>query len=140
MPKFLCIKSVVFFSFWQAVGIAFLVKVGTIHATLSYNVHEVASGLQDFLICIEMFLAAIAHHYYFSYKDFATGEGTKRGLVDAFIESSMPTDVVGDVHKHLVSGGAQEYRVTGSGDNYASTYRPPGGSDSDSGKSTPLFA
>ncbi|KAM4714180.1 transmembrane protein 184C-like isoform 1-T1 [Anableps anableps] len=71
--KFLCVKLVVFVSFWQAVFIAFLVKVGVISDKHTWDwdsVEAVATGLQDFIICIEMFLAAIAHHYTFTYKPY----------------------------------------------------------------------
>lgn len=77
LPKFLCVKLVVFFSFWQGVGIAFLVQTGVLHGTLTYSVDEVATGLQDFLICIEMFVAAIAHVFVFSHKDYRQ-ESTSR--------------------------------------------------------------
>jgi len=39
-------------------------------ATSSDDIRNISSKLQDFLICIEMFLAAVAHHYSFSYKPF----------------------------------------------------------------------
>uniref|UniRef100_A0A669CHL5 Transmembrane protein 184C n=1 Tax=Oreochromis niloticus TaxID=8128 RepID=A0A669CHL5_ORENI len=71
--KFLCVKLVVFVSFWQAVLIALLVKVGVISDKHTWDwdsVEAVATGLQDFIICIEMFLAAIAHHYTFTYKPY----------------------------------------------------------------------
>ncbi|XP_049591486.1 transmembrane protein 184C isoform X2 [Syngnathus scovelli] len=71
--KFLCVKLVVFVSFWQAVLIAFLVKVGVISEKRTWDwasVEAVATGLQDFIICIEMFLAAIAHHYTFTHKPY----------------------------------------------------------------------
>ncbi|KAM9426766.1 transmembrane protein 184C-like isoform 1-T1 [Pholidichthys leucotaenia] len=71
--KFLCVKLVVFVSFWQAVLIAILVKVGVISDKHTWDwdsVEAVATGLQDFIICIEMFLAAIAHHYTFTYKPY----------------------------------------------------------------------
>ena len=87
LGKLACIKGVVFFTFWyvclcvatkaaamkcqclrQGIGISFLVKLGAIKATLEWSTDEISGGLQDFLICIEMLLAAIAHRYFFSYK------------------------------------------------------------------------
>ena len=101
LPKFICIKmvvffhlllnlllllllrlllhlllrlhQVVFFSFWQSVLIALLVKAGVIAADVSwtsYDVKDVAAGLQDFLICIEMFFAAVGHVWAFPHDDF----------------------------------------------------------------------
>jgi len=64
-PKAMCIKGVVFLTFWQGVFINFLVQYGALHATENYTVEEVATGLQDFLICLEMFVAAVAHERYF---------------------------------------------------------------------------
>ena len=66
LAKFICIKAVVFFSFWQAVLVSFLFSVGIIKDDprwTTYNKESVAAGIQDFLICIEMFLAALAHHF-----------------------------------------------------------------------------
>lgn len=34
------------------------------------DINKISSRLQNFLICIEMFLAAVAHHYSFTYKPF----------------------------------------------------------------------
>ena len=47
--------------------IALLVHLGVIspYPWTTYDKASVASGTQDFLICIEMFLAALAHAYAF---------------------------------------------------------------------------
>eukprot|EP00741_Cyanophora_paradoxa_P016614 tig00020930_g16044.t1 len=69
VPKFLCIKAVVFFSFWQGVLIALLVKVGVISSRGPFgpfDVRDIATGIQNFLICLEMLAAAIAHLSAFS--------------------------------------------------------------------------
>eukprot|EP00455_Lapot_gusevi_P018722 TRINITY_DN2025_c0_g1_i2.p1 TRINITY_DN2025_c0_g1~~TRINITY_DN2025_c0_g1_i2.p1 ORF type:complete len:158 (+),score=32.72 TRINITY_DN2025_c0_g1_i2:43-516(+) len=70
MPKFLCIKAVVFFTFWQSLVIAGLIRVGVLHETETYSIDNVSSGLQDFCICIEMFFAAWGHAYAFPYTEF----------------------------------------------------------------------
>ncbi|PNH11593.1 Transmembrane protein 184C [Tetrabaena socialis] len=89
LSKFLCIKAVVFVTFWQAgrwaagpgpnagegIGIAILVYAGVIRheSWTTYDRINVASGIQDFLICIEMFLAALAHAYAFPPRDYMVG-------------------------------------------------------------------
>lgn len=58
----------------QGVIIALLVYFDVISSIFntanSDDIRNISSKLQDFLICIEMFLAAVAHHYSFSYKPF----------------------------------------------------------------------
>lgn len=68
IPKFLCIKLVVFFTFWQSVLVAGLVHFNVLDATETYSKENVSTGLQDFIICIEMMLASIAHLYAFPHK------------------------------------------------------------------------
>lgn len=36
------------------------------------DIRHISNKLQNFLICIEMFLAAVAHHRSFSYKPYIT--------------------------------------------------------------------
>lgn len=38
----------------------------------SKDIKHISAKIQDFLICIEMFLAAVAHHYSFSYKPYVS--------------------------------------------------------------------
>ncbi|KAB1282429.1 Transmembrane protein 184C [Camelus dromedarius] len=101
--KFLCVKLVVFVSFWQAVVIALLVKVGVIsekHTWEWQTVEAVATGLQDFIICIEMFLAAIAHHYTFSYKPYVQ-EAEEGSCFDSFLAMWDISDIRDDISEQV---------------------------------------
>jgi hypothetical protein len=68
LGKLLTVKAVVFFSFYQEVAVTGAVFMGWIKATQNpssrngcFSKDDVAKGFQDFLICIEMFVAAIVH-------------------------------------------------------------------------------
>ena len=67
VPKFLCIKGVLFFSYWQSVCISLLVKFGIITdlPIIHYTVEHVSATVQNSLICLEMVGFAIAHAYAF---------------------------------------------------------------------------
>ncbi|KAM6949237.1 transmembrane protein 184C-like [Aplochiton taeniatus] len=101
--KFLCVKLVVFASFWQAVLIAVLVKVGVIsdkHTWDWESVEDVSTGLQDFLICVEMFLAAIAHHYSFTYKPYIQ-EAEEGSCFDSFLAMWDFSDIRADITEQV---------------------------------------
>jgi hypothetical protein len=63
LSKFLCIKFVIFFSFWQFCFLIILTKFKIFS-------NQTARFIQDMCICIEMVIAAIGHSFAFSYKDF----------------------------------------------------------------------
>lgn len=120
--KFIAIKCVIFLSFWQAVVISLLAYSGAIHEThgsLEYSQKDITKGLQDFLICVEMALAAVLHRTTFSYRDFASGGallsalGRRHRLMPsrkALVEM-LPLDVVADAQ---VKGSELVGHVTGS--------------------------
>lgn len=63
--KFLTIKSVIFLTYWQGVLFAIFEVIGIIQAvntdtSAKLSAGSIAAGWQNFLICIEMFFAAIA--------------------------------------------------------------------------------
>uniref|UniRef100_A0A3Q1GXK1 Transmembrane protein 184C n=1 Tax=Acanthochromis polyacanthus TaxID=80966 RepID=A0A3Q1GXK1_9TELE len=105
--KFLCVKMVVFVSFWQAVLIALLVKVGIIsekHTWDWQSVEAVATGLQDFVICVEMFLAAIAHHFSFTYKPYIQ-EAEEGSCFESFMAMWDISDVRADISEQVRNVG-----------------------------------
>ncbi|KAK9981153.1 hypothetical protein ABG768_000716 [Culter alburnus] len=105
--KFLCVKLVVFVSFWQAVVIALLVKVGVISESHTWewdSVEAVATGLQDFIICVEMFLAAIAHHFSFTYKPYIQ-EAEEGSCFDSFLAMWDISDIRADISEQVRNVG-----------------------------------
>lgn len=116
--KFLCIKAVVFFSFFQGVIINVLVYCGVISTIFdisdSDKVKIISSKLQDFLICIEMFLAAIAHHYSFSYKPYVSPLDPSPSCLGSFLAMWDVSDVKRDISEHLgVVGSSFSRRLRG---------------------------
>ena len=71
--KFICVKGVIFFSFWQGLFISVLVAMGLVtHIGGVYDDAYLSTALQDILICLEMPIFAIAHIYAFSHLDYMT--------------------------------------------------------------------
>uniref|UniRef100_A0A1B0C1D5 Transmembrane protein 184C n=1 Tax=Glossina palpalis gambiensis TaxID=67801 RepID=A0A1B0C1D5_9MUSC len=109
IPKFLCIKAVVFFSFFQGVILNILVYYDIIKifgAEKKSNEFNVASILQNFLICIEMFLAAVAHIYSFPHHPFHINSpqywnNPNHNWCRAFLSMMDISDIQEDVSEHL---------------------------------------
>ena len=70
LGKFLCIKGVVFFTWWQGIAISLLQSYGMLTKFWHWNAEDISNVLQDYLVCIEMFLFAIAHSFTFTYKEY----------------------------------------------------------------------
>lgn len=69
--KFICVKGVIFFSFWQGLTISILVASGVVtHIGSVFDDQYLAPALQDTLICLEMPFFAVAHVFAFSCHDF----------------------------------------------------------------------
>ena len=60
LAKFISFKAIVFATWWQGIGITIICHTG-----LLPKEGKVQNGIQDFLICIEMAIAAIAHAFVF---------------------------------------------------------------------------
>lgn len=68
--KLLAIKAVVFFMFYQQLFISFCVYMGWIHSTLDWSVEDIANGLGNFTVTMEMVIFALVHMKVFSVRDF----------------------------------------------------------------------
>ncbi|KAI0266441.1 organic solute transporter Ostalpha-domain-containing protein [Gloeopeniophorella convolvens] len=113
MPKFLCVKGILFFSFWQATGISVLVSVGLITRLGPYADKEhISLGLTDTLICLEMPLFAIAHLAAFSHRDYIDRKMAYVGRMPmryAFRDAFSLKDVFEDARATL-HGRGMDYR------------------------------
>ncbi|OQS02823.1 hypothetical protein THRCLA_21313 [Thraustotheca clavata] len=70
VPKFLCVKAVLFLSYWQSVVLAFLSRFQIIHEIGTWTTDDVTTGIQNILICFEMCIIAIVHNYAFPYESY----------------------------------------------------------------------
>ncbi|XP_017483343.1 PREDICTED: transmembrane protein 184C-like isoform X3 [Rhagoletis zephyria] len=107
IPKFLCIKAVVFFSFFQGVILFLLAYYNVLQPFFSLGDDtNLASMLQNFLICIEMFIAAVAHIYSFPHYPFHINSpqywnNPNHNWCRAFLSMMDISDMQQDVTEHL---------------------------------------
>lgn len=104
LSKFVCIKAVVFLTFWQGTAIALAVQLGIIRSSSEFSTftaEDIAQGLQNFLICIEMFLAALAHAYAFPPRDYMDPNIPTKGFTTNVRYMFDLRDVVDDVQDVL---------------------------------------
>jgi hypothetical protein len=112
VPKFLCIKLIIFASYWQGFFLSILVWVGAIPDTVEgYSPDNLAAAIQDALICIEMPIFAVAHWYAFSWKDFANNniQSARMTVGHAVRDAFGPIDLIQDT-KETLSGDRYGYR------------------------------
>ncbi|GMP63545.1 hypothetical protein CsSME_00025184 [Camellia sinensis var. sinensis] len=95
VPKFIIIKSVVFLTYWQGVLVFLAAKSGFIRDT------EEAAEFQNFIICVEMLIAAVGHLYAFPYKEYAGANiGVSRGFTASLAHALKLNDFYHDtVHQ-----------------------------------------
>ena len=91
LPKFIVIKLIVFFIFWQTVLMSGLAALNILRntscepstnahcngSTTGFTVEEEKILLENILICVEMFFFSIAHHWIFSWEPYADGSFKK---------------------------------------------------------------
>jgi hypothetical protein len=69
-PKAMCIKGVVFFTYWQSVLFSILATFGVLDWMSVFGFADPTTALQNFIICFEMLAAAILHAKYFPPEEF----------------------------------------------------------------------
>ncbi|KAI3549595.1 hypothetical protein CSPX01_02246 [Colletotrichum filicis] len=118
VPKFLCVKLIIFASYWQGFFLSILVWLGAIPDNVEgYSPDNLAAAIQDALICIEMPAFAIAHWYAFSWHDFADNRvsSARMPVKFAFRDAFGVKDLIED-SKETFMGDKYGYRFFDSGD------------------------
>lgn len=100
VPKFIIIKSVVFLTYWQGVLVFLAAKYNFIK-----NAEE-AAEFQNFIICVEMLIAAVGHLYAFPYREYA---GANVGASHGFTASLAHALKLNDFYHDTVHQFAPTY-------------------------------
>lgn len=119
MPKFLCIKGIIFASWWQGFFLSILVWLGAIPDNVGdYTADNLGAAIQDALICFEMPFFAVAHWYAFSWHDYAdsTISAARMPFKYALRDAFGPQDLIQDT-KETFGGKHYEYRYFDAYDN-----------------------
>ncbi|KAI1275677.1 DUF300 domain protein [Xylaria sp. FL0933] len=113
VPKFLCIKLIIFASYWQGFLLSILVWLGAIPDNVpEYTPDNLAAAIQDALICVEMPIFAVAHWYAFSWHDYAdnTVSSARMPVKYALRDAFGIVDLIED-SKETFRGDNYSYRV-----------------------------
>ena len=119
VPKFLCVKLIIFASYWQGFFLSILQFLGAIPNDVpGYTADNLAAAIQDALICCEMPIFAISHWYAFSWHDYAdvTISAARMPVKYAVRDAFGIRDLIEDT-KDTFRGKLYEYRAFDSGDN-----------------------
>lgn len=119
IPKFLCVKLIIFASYWQGFFLSILQWLGALsNGAAGYTPDNLAAAIQDSLICFEMPIFAVSHWYAFSWHDYAdiTISAARLPVMYALRDSFGVRDLVEDT-KMTLRGENYEYRLFDSGDN-----------------------
>ena len=141
-PKFLCIKGVVFMTFWQKMTIGLIVNVGYADKFDSQEkANDFIMQAQNFLICLEMLFSAVAHCFVFSPDEWAEGyrereeERRRRASSRAFGDSVALGDFINDVKIVMASKKRRKRRKRVS-DGGGGTLSPSSTMEEDEGNNT----
>lgn len=114
--KLLSIKAVVFFAWWQSVGISILFYFDMIPSIGERSEVEVGSAINSILICIEMFLLSLINFFVFPYHPYKpqvrrhrkATEALKEAVTNFTMKVVNQRDIMNDVKYTFGKAGIQE--------------------------------
>jgi hypothetical protein len=109
LPKFLAVKSVVFLSFWQGLLLALLSDLNVIDELGP-------TFIQNVLICFEMLIASIYHHYAFPWQVYVSSISVEHGdstIIGLGVQFTQLTETGKDIQSHLFSSISANNIVNG---------------------------
>ncbi|XP_042518815.1 transmembrane protein 184C [Macadamia integrifolia] len=78
LSKFLCIKGIVFFCFWQGVVLNILAAMGIIRSHHFWlDVEQIEQALQNVLVCLEMVVFSVLQQYAFHFAPYSGDVASK---------------------------------------------------------------
>ncbi|XP_015747983.1 PREDICTED: transmembrane protein 184C-like [Acropora digitifera] len=86
-------------------AIALVGIISSKHSWDFYTVEDVANGIQNFIVCIEMFIFAIAHYYVFSHDPYIDRCSPPPPCCASFVSMWDVSDVRDDLVQHVQSVG-----------------------------------
>ncbi|KAI9202205.1 organic solute transporter Ostalpha-domain-containing protein [Polychytrium aggregatum] len=96
--KFVAVKFVVFFSFWQSILLSFLVQINVLPSTQYWAPETLSIVIQSFLIAFEMVIASLLHMYCFTWREYEIHEySAKTSILKSFLQSVSFMDYVEDI-------------------------------------------
>ncbi|KAI9227241.1 MAG: organic solute transporter Ostalpha-domain-containing protein, partial [Piptocephalis tieghemiana] len=95
--KFLCVKTIIFITFWQEIFISILGSAGLIKETDYWTKDNIANGLSSFLACLEMVIFAIIYHKAFGYRPYRPADRKRQGIGRALMDSMNLLDLVKEI-------------------------------------------
>ena len=101
-PKFLCIKGVVFMTFWQGLVISIIAKY-SFDDNQDQDAKEWSTQTQNLIVCLEMFFFAVAHLYVFPPEEWEEGYRPSETVRRKFGDNLALRDFVQDVKLVLQS-------------------------------------
>lgn len=103
--KFVCVKSIIFFSYWQSFLFNILQMAGLFN-------HERAAKIYNVIICFEIVIAAVAQSFAFSYEPFVSINEGKSNIFQSIghvMSVNDEDDVITDAQNTFLHGNKVEY-------------------------------